>query len=195
MAKGYIKPAFGFEPIDNEPFLSDVTFATEAAASNHAKNGVSSYPGKILTVATGSSTTIYQVNPDKSIEAIPTVSMIAANTEAANASLSSLQSQINDLKAQDTSIKNYINVLDSSHTSYTNTQVGNLKTYVNTQDTSILNAAKADSKSKADTALASAKSYTDSSLLTLKEYVDKQIKIISDSIKLIDASLAKAIFY
>ena len=95
MAKGYIKPAFGFEPIDNEPFLKDVTFSSVAEASAHAKTGVSSYPGKILTVATGSSTTIYQVNPDKSIEAIPTVSMITANSSAANASLSSLQTQIN----------------------------------------------------------------------------------------------------
>ena len=51
MAKGYIKPTFGFEPIDNEPFLKDVTFATVEEASAHAKNGVSSYPGKILTVA------------------------------------------------------------------------------------------------------------------------------------------------
>ena len=183
MAKGYIKPTFGFEPIDNEPFLKDVTFPTVAEASAHAKNGVSSYPGKILTVATGSSTTIYQVNPDKSIEAIPTVSGFKSYVDS---SLSALRTHVD---AQDSSLKTYV---DSS--------LSALKKYVDSQD-DIIDASIIELRKLIKDTETYLKTYIDGSINAIRSemnalhvVVDSSLVNIFNSIDVINASLNKVAF-
>lgn len=102
MAKGLIKPTFGFQPIDGEPFLSGTTFPNETAVFNHAKNDVDAYPGKIISSSDGNSAAAYvitSVGSSGSAKKLAYADDLASQIRALTERITALETQLQDSKA------------------------------------------------------------------------------------------------
>lgn len=215
--KSYIKPTFGFEPIDNEPFLADTLFASEALALEHAKTGVSAYPGKIISVQFGNDYKVYQIistGASGSIRVLGDSSDIANITqEIANlqtyvdGSINRLQTTINNNKinvdASITSIKTDITNLrntvtnnkseiDSSISSI-KTDITNLRTTVTNNKTEIdgsIRSLKTD-LNNLKTTVTNNKTEVDSSISSIKTNVTNLSNIVISNKTNTDASISE----
>lgn len=196
--KSYLKAVFGFEPIDDQPFLADTLFASEALALEHAKSGVSAYPGKIISVKVGNDYKVYQIistGASGSIRVLGDSSDITNITqEIANlqsyvdGSINRLQTTINNNKvnidASITSIKTDITNLrttvtnnkseiDSSISSI-KTELNNLKTTVSNNKTEVdgsISSIKTNVTNLSNTVISN-KTNTDASISEIKERLD-----------------------
>ena len=196
--KSYLKAVFGFEPIDDQPFLADTLFASEALALEHAKSGVSAYPGKIISVKIGNDYKVYQIistGASGSIRVLGDSSDITNITqEIANlqsyvdGSINRLQTTINNNKvnidASITSIKTDITNLrntvtnnkteiDSSISSI-KTELNNLKTIVSNNKTEVdgsISSIKTNVTNLSNTVISN-KTNTDASISEIKERLD-----------------------
>lgn len=99
--KLYIKPVFGFQPIDGEPFLNGVTFPDETAVINHAKTGVDAYPGKIVSSSDGSPAAyvITSVGSSGSAKKLAYADDLVSQIQALTERITALETQLQDSKA------------------------------------------------------------------------------------------------
>lgn len=196
--KSYLKAVFGFEPIDDQPFLADTLFASEALALEHAKSGVSAYPGKIISVKVGNDYKVYQIistGASGSIRVLGDSSDITNITqEIANlqsyvdGSINRLQTTINNNKvnidASITSIKTDITNLRTTVTnnkseidgsiSSIKTELNNLKTTVSNNKTEVdgsISSIKTNVTNLSNTVISN-KTNTDASISEIKELLD-----------------------
>lgn len=196
--KSYLKAVFGFEPIDDQPFLADTLFASEALALEHAKSGVSAYPGKIISVKVGNDYKVYQIistGASGSIRVLGDSSDITNITqEIANlqsyvdGSINRLQTTINNNKVNiDTSITSIKTDITNLRTTVTNnkseidgsissikTELDNLKTTVSNNKTEVdgsISSIKTNVTNLSNTVISN-KTNTDASISEIKERLD-----------------------
>lgn len=196
--KSYLKAVFGFEPIDDQPFLADTLFASEALALEHAKSGVSAYPGKIISVKVGNDYKVYQIistGASGSIRVLGDSSDITNITqEIANlqsyvdGSINRLQTTINNNKVNiDASITSIKTDITNLRTTVTNnkseidgsinsikTELNNLKTTVANNKTEVdgsISSIKTNVTNLSNTVISN-KTNTDASISEIKERLD-----------------------
>ena len=196
--KSYLKAVFGFEPIDDQPFLADTLFASEALALEHAKSGVSAYPGKIISVKVGNDYKVYQIistGASGSIRVLGDSSDITNITqEIANlqsyvdGSINRLQTTINNNKTEiDSSISSIKTDITNLRTTVTNnkseidgsissikTELNNLKTTVSNNKTEVdgsISSIKTNVTNLSNTVISN-KTNTDASISEIKERLD-----------------------
>lgn len=190
--KSYIKPTFGFEPIDNEPFLADTLFASEALALEHAKTGVSAYPGKIISVQFGNDYKVYQII---STGASGSIRVLGDSSDITNITqeIANLQTYVDGSinRLQTTINNNKINV-DASITSI-KTDITNLRTTVTNNKTEIdgsIRSLKTD-LNNLKTTVTNNKTEVDSSISSIKINVTNLSNIVISNKTNTDASISE----
>lgn len=68
MAKGYNTVPFGFERVDNEPFLKNELFTSYEEASSYASTNPTAYAGQHVSVVEDGAAKSYIIQPDKTLK-------------------------------------------------------------------------------------------------------------------------------
>lgn len=189
--KSYLKAVFGFEPIDDQPFLADTLFASEALALEHAKSGVSAYPGKIISVKVGNDYKVYQII---STGASGSIRVLGDSSDITNISqeIANLQSYVDgSINRLQTTINNNKVNIDASITSI-KTDITNLRNTVTNNKTEIdssISSIKTDI-TNLRTTVTNNKSEIDGSISSIKTELNNLKTTVSNNKTEVDGSIS-----